>query len=92
MVALVTSTEGTSLPLQLEELSLLMGTSLESGNFLFDSSVLMRKLHGCMRNLCNHSRQMILLVAKRLYEVAPSILVNVQNLTLKAIPEVGMLI
>ncbi len=33
MVSLVTSTEGTSLPLQLEELSALMGTCLESGNF-----------------------------------------------------------
>jgi hypothetical protein len=51
----------------------------------------MRKLHGCMRSLWNHSRQMILPVAKRLSEEELLILVNVQNQMLKVCPEVGML-
>jgi len=58
-----------------EPLELFLLMDLKANFVPFTVSVLMRKLRGCMRSSWNHSRQMILLVAKRLSEEELLILV-----------------
>lgn len=86
MVTLVHSVEGTSSS-SIGAVSS-AGFCLKSGFFSFTVSVLMRKLHDCMRSLWNHLRQMTLQVAKHSCAEESSILMIVQSQSLKVCLEV----